>query len=100
MAGKRSSTTLLSLSPQPVEVLMSDRDRPAFPMTERNDDGSHHFDHPGLSAREYFAAQAMAGIFASGPTAASEDAIPHLMTTVATMSVQAADALLAALKEG
>ncbi|MEQ8395021.1 hypothetical protein [Thalassobaculum sp.] len=75
---------------------MSDHgDRPAFPLAWANT--LEAGEGLGLSAREYFAAKAMQGILASGPTADRDATIPHLLSTIANMSVLAADALIAAL---
>jgi len=40
---------------------------PAFPFAELNDDGSHYCSHPGMTLRDYFAGQVMAGICAARP---------------------------------
>lgn len=31
----------------------------AFPNNEKSDSGNHHFSHPGMTLRDYFAGQAM-----------------------------------------
>jgi len=37
---------------------------PAFLFTERNHDGSHYHSHPGMTLRDWFAGQALAGLLA------------------------------------
>jgi small ligand-binding sensory domain FIST len=37
----------------------------AFPTTERFLDGSHYANHLGMTLRDYFAGQALAGMFAN-----------------------------------
>jgi hypothetical protein len=37
---------------------------PAFPSTETFLDGTHYTNHPGMTLRDYFAGQALAGICA------------------------------------
>ena len=39
---------------------------PAFPHGEKHGDGSHFHSYPGMSLRDWFAGQALAGIFAGG----------------------------------
>lgn len=34
------------------------QDWPAFPLNEKEDDGSHHYSHSGMTQLEYFAAHA------------------------------------------
>ncbi|MBX8802960.1 hypothetical protein HBA92_19715 [Ochrobactrum sp. MR28] len=49
---------------------MTDKDQintggAAFPFQERNDDGSHHHSHEGMTLRDYIAAKAMQGDMAA-----------------------------------
>jgi hypothetical protein len=40
----------------------TDNSGPAFPHDEKTHDGSHWFTHPGMTLRDYFAGQALAGM--------------------------------------
>lgn len=37
---------------------------PAFPFNEKHDDGSHYYSNAGMSLRDWFAGQALAGMLA------------------------------------
>lgn len=68
--------------------------QPAHPFAEHNDDGSHYYDHAGLTKRELIAAMAMQG-FASDPNCTGN------VQSVAECAVKWADCLLAELaKDG
>lgn len=73
---------------------MNNADRPAFPAdTDRLPSGAY-----GLTKREYFAALAMQGIFASGRIKSEgQVTVEHIGYSVGILAIAAADALLAAL---
>lgn len=66
------------------------KDRNAFPETSDQQFGVQHL--PGMALREYYAGQALVGVF-------SADDLPHRPEAVANMCVQFADALIAKLAE-
>ena len=63
---------------------------PAFPSTETFLDGTHYTNHPGMTLRDYFAAQALAGIMAAIPST-----IRYEEADVAKDCYALADAMLA-----
>jgi hypothetical protein len=72
---------------------------PAFPGQEKNGDGSHHYSHPGLTKREYFAGLAMqamvTGILACG-NEVDDDAAARIVLIAPVL----ADGQIAALSKG
>lgn len=60
---------------------------PAFPHNEQNDDGSHHYTHPGMTLRDWFAGQALAGRMINGFASGAD--------IHARVSYELADAMLA-----
>lgn len=64
---------------------------PAFPFNHYGLQPTEH----GMSMRDYFAAKAMQAAM-TGASAGSEEALPMLMQTIARISYQMADAMLAA----
>lgn len=70
---------------------------PAFPGSEKNGDGSHHYSHPGLTKREEFARSAMQGMVTGYWTT---DACGLSPEEISEHAVGYADALLAALAKG
>lgn len=72
----------------------------AFPLQERNDDGSHYFSHPGMSLRDWFAGQAMQGLVKEIAENLSEDfddgnaRADKALSNGASLSYMIADAML------
>ena len=72
----------------------------AFPMNEKNSAGSHYHSHSGMSLRDWFAGQALAGLMAHPFEDGSDflhDAGP---AAAAYQSYRMADAMIAARKAG
>jgi hypothetical protein len=86
-----------------VEKTQIDGDYPAFPISERMADGSYYCSHQGMSLRDYFAGQALAGIFTHliVSRASDQDLDPAtLATAYARGAYGLADAMLLARGEG
>jgi hypothetical protein len=62
---------------------------PAFPFTERNADGSYYYGHGGISMRDWFAGQALAGLL-------PREGIKGFPSDFAQAAYEYADAMLAA----
>lgn len=71
----------------------TDPNAQAFPINERNGDGSHYTTSGGLTKREHCAAMIMSGALAASLNGVSVE-------SMAEWSVCAADALIAALNNG
>lgn len=75
---------------------------PAFPHTIKNDDGSHFFTSGGMTLRDWFAGQALAGLTAHpqcGPIGEGTEDTRERTGVLALEAYYAADAMLAARKE-
>ena len=71
----------------------------AMPASEHSQGG--HFEQRGLTKRDYFAAAFMAAMLGrADATVDNKEGLSVLFASVATMSLDAADALIAASKTG
>jgi len=64
---------------------------PAFPFTERDGNGEHYHSHGGMTLRDWFAGQALAGMLAS-----EGDEGGYQPDVAADRAYRVADAMLAA----
>lgn len=71
---------------------MSDESGPAFPINDKLYNGSHHRSYPGMTPRDYFAAQAMGVVLGKALDLESPD--PGYPRLVAELAYNVADAML------
>ena len=69
---------------------------PAFPYDEKNDDGSYFRSFSGISKREWFAGQALAGMLAHHTRYKARDGRTDWHSAVSEEAYEIADAMLAA----
>lgn len=67
----------------------------AFPHDEKSSDGSHWQSHPGMTLRDWFAGQALAGLMANANTPFAPDHAECEPAQIAGASYDIADAMLA-----
>lgn len=70
---------------------------PAFPHNEKNHDGSHYWSQSGMTLRDWFAGQALAGIVTNAGAHTQEDGY---CKSFAEDAYRFADAMLAARDAG
>lgn len=79
------------------------RNWPAFPLNEKDDDGSHHYSHSGMTQLEYFAAHAPISLadavncYGSRPNLNDDADRAGFFATWAWMRIEFAKAMVAEL---